>query len=186
MESDNCEKIHYFIKSRLIIMGSQYVKIFYGPYTSFHTTSHKPQKLLGTRDKLRKLGYRVDLIPVHHINYCLFVMIGHEIFRCDIQNLQFNTESDLDPVSQRAVEACLQASRKFRRARTHFWLRSLLEHRVFMQYGPKDYSPIEVNLKKYASCLECVNCCGILVRKNTEEESESNYEKIKHEILFPS
>ncbi|KAI8428454.1 hypothetical protein MSG28_007266 [Choristoneura fumiferana] len=90
-------------------------------------------------------------------------MIGHEIFRCDIQNLQFNTESDLDPVSQRAVEACLQASRKFRRARTHFWLRSLLEHRVFMQYGPKDYSPIEVNLKKYASCLECVNCCGILV-----------------------
>ncbi|XP_026729662.1 UPF0728 protein C10orf53 homolog isoform X2 [Trichoplusia ni] len=92
-------------------MSIKYIKIFYGPSTTFHSVSvHKPQYLTGLKTELHRLGYRVDLVPVDCHNYCMLQMNGFEVFRCNIRNFQFNTISKRDPVCQRAVNTVLAAT----------------------------------------------------------------------------
>ncbi|KAM3961918.1 UPF0728 protein C10orf53 homolog [Aphomia sociella] len=148
-------------------MSFQYVTIYYGPCDSFHTVTHKPQKLTGLRDRLQKLGYRVDFVPVQFVNYCMLEMCGYEVFRCNIQNLLFNTPFHLDPVCQRAVHAVVESSTKFCRARNYLWFCRLIEEHTFKRnlYSPKDHWPLDADLKPFANCLDCVNCCGILGKK---------------------
>ncbi|XP_059048302.1 UPF0728 protein v1g117062-like [Achroia grisella] len=148
-------------------MSFQYVTIYYGPCDSFNTVIHKPQKLRGLRDHLLKLGYRVDYVPVQFVNYCMLEMCGHEVFRCNIQNLSFNTPSNLDPVCQRAIQAVVDSTAKFLRARRYLWFWKLLEDQIFKrgEYLPKNYWPAETEIKPFANCLDCVNCCGILARR---------------------
>ncbi|XP_063821291.1 UPF0728 protein C10orf53 homolog [Ostrinia nubilalis] len=149
-------------------MSFQYVTIYYGPCDSFHTVTHKPQKLRGLKDRLQKLGYRVDLVPVLFINYCMLEICGHEVFRCNIQNLSFNTPHYLDPVCQRAIVACQNATAKLLRARNYLWFFRLIEDQIFNRspYSPTDYWPLQTTeLEPFATCLDCVKCCGILARK---------------------
>ncbi|XP_037299125.1 UPF0728 protein C10orf53 homolog [Manduca sexta] len=145
-------------------MSVQYIKIYYGPCDSFHTVTHKPQKLRGLRDRLQKLGFRVDLVPVEFVNYCVLEICGHEVFRCNIQNLLFNTPYHLDPVCQRAIQAVLESTVKFRRARNYLWFWTLIGDQIFVrnEYMPKDQWPFSWDTKDYTSCLECANCCAIL------------------------
>ncbi|KAJ0180088.1 hypothetical protein K1T71_004679 [Dendrolimus kikuchii] len=145
-------------------MSFNYVKLYYGPCASHHSVIHKPQKLKGLRDCLHKLGYRVDLVPVEHINYCVLVMCGLEVFRCNIQNLKFNMHYTLCPVSQRALQAVIDSSAKLQRARSYLWFWQLLEDQLFKrnEYLPKDYWPSKLEIKPFSSCVDCVNCCGIL------------------------
>ncbi|CAK1603897.1 unnamed protein product [Parnassius mnemosyne] len=144
-------------------MSLQYVKIYYGPYDAFHTVSHKPQKLRGLKDRLQKLGYRIDLVPVEYINYCMLEMCGHEVFRCNIQNLQFNTPVDSDPVGERAVQAVVDASAKFLRARSYLWFWALIENQLFRrsEYAPKDHWPFDVDLESFETCLQCPACASL-------------------------
>ncbi|XP_063621093.1 uncharacterized protein LOC134793444 [Cydia splendana] len=165
---------------------TQYVKIHYGPCEAFHTTSHKPAKLKGVRDKLRRLGYRVDLNPVEYINYCVFEIMGYEVFRCNIRNLLFNTECDSDPVASRAVQACLVASDELQRARNYFWLSRLINEDIFKRTHCQDQWPFELNIKPYATCLDCVGCCGILTREKEDAEKKKllDYNEIKQNLLY--
>ncbi|XP_004924303.1 UPF0728 protein v1g117062 [Bombyx mori] len=144
-------------------MSFNYVQVYYGPCNSFHTTVHKPQKLKGLRDRLQKLGFRVDLVPVEYINYCVLEMCGHEIFRCNIQNLLFNMPHTTDPVCNRAVQAVVESSAKFKRARSYLWFWRLIQEQIFLrnEYTPRDHWPFEYEAKNFAGCLDCVNCCGI-------------------------
>ncbi|KPJ15943.1 UPF0728 protein C10orf53-like [Papilio machaon] len=150
-------------------MSLNYVRIYYGPYDAFHTVSHKPQKLRGLRDHLHKLGYRVDLVPVEFVNYCMLEMCGHEVFRCNIQNLLFNTPAELDPVCMRAVDAVVDASAKFLRARNYLWFWSLIDNQLFRrsEFAPKDHWPFDVDKDSYDTCMECTYCCGSLKKNKT-------------------
>ncbi|XP_011551050.3 UPF0728 protein v1g117062 [Plutella xylostella] len=146
-----------------------YVKIYYGPCEDFYTLSHKPQKLLGLRDQLLKLGYRVDLVPVEFRNYCVLEMCGYEIFRCNISNLSFNTSCAPDPVCARAVAAVESASLRLQRANTYLWLRDYLAEEIFLrnQLGPKaHWLPKVEPSTKPASVQDCIKCCRILTSKN--------------------
>ncbi|XP_075970235.1 UPF0728 protein C10orf53 homolog [Anticarsia gemmatalis] len=153
-------------------MAFLYVKIYHGPCDTFYSLKHKPQRLTGLRDRLQKQGFRVDLIPVDYVNYCMIEMCGHEVFRCNIVNLQFNTHQNRDPVCQRAVEAVVQSSAKFKLARAYLWFWTLIEHQMFRRgpHAPKDYWPSDVDTKTLASCLDCVECCNILVKKKDKDK----------------
>ncbi|XP_028160503.1 UPF0728 protein C10orf53 homolog [Ostrinia furnacalis] len=149
-------------------MSFQYVTIYYGPCDSFHTVAHKPQKLRGLRDRLQTLGYRVDLVQVLFVNYCMLEICGHEVFRCNIQNLLFNMPYESDPVCQRAVKAVQQATVMLNRARNHLWIWKLIEEQIFVRsaYAPKDFWTTETTqLTPFSTCLDCVKCCGILAQK---------------------
>ncbi|CAG4936819.1 unnamed protein product [Colias eurytheme] len=124
----------------------QYVRIYYGPCDTFFTLSHKPQKLRGLREYLQTLGFRVDLIPVDFVNYCMIEMCGHEVFRCNIKNLCFNTPSEQDPVCRRAINAVVESSGKFLRARTYMWLWAYIDDSVFRsEFAPKEYWPFALD-----------------------------------------
>ncbi|XP_047985778.1 uncharacterized protein LOC125226006 [Leguminivora glycinivorella] len=165
---------------------SHYVKIHYGPYEAFHTTSHKPAKIVGVRDKLRRLGYRVDINPVEFIDYCVFEIMGYQVFRCNIRNLLLNMECDSDPVASRAVQACLAASDELQHARHRFWVARLLNEDVFKRTADPDQWPFDLNLKPYATCVDCAGCCGILTRKKSDVEIVKPliYNDIKQNLLY--
>ncbi|CAH2232498.1 jg19428 [Pararge aegeria aegeria] len=147
-------------------MSIQYVRIYYGPCESFYTFSHKPQKLRGIREHLQKLGFRVDLVPVDFVNFCMLEMCGHEVFRCNIKNLSFNTASERDVVCRRAINAVVDSSAKFLRTRNYLWSWALIDDQIFRsEYAPKDYWPFDVE-KNFDTSLECTECCGI-IKKNT-------------------
>ncbi|XP_026729658.1 uncharacterized protein LOC113495234 [Trichoplusia ni] len=151
-------------------MSFLYIRVYHGPPVTFGAVGlHKPQFLSGLRDSLRKLGYRVDLVPVEHINYCMIEMCGHEIFRCNIQQLHFNTTSGRDVVASRAIDAVMQSSVKFRRARAYLWFWTWLEFELFKRgkhcmsdYWVKNikskYTPLE-------GTEECIKCCKFLLTK---------------------
>ncbi|XP_045764492.1 cytochrome P450 6B6-like [Maniola jurtina] len=119
------------------------------------------QGVLG--EHLQKLGFRVDLVPVDYTNYCMLEMCGHEVFRCNIKNLSFNTPSERDPVCRRAINAVVEASTKFLRTRSYLWSWALIDDQIFRrsEYAPKDFWPFDVE-KNFDTCLECTQCCGII------------------------
>ncbi|XP_053603218.1 uncharacterized protein LOC128671086 isoform X2 [Plodia interpunctella] len=144
------------------------VKIHYGPCNTFYCSTHKPGRLTGLRDRLQTMGYRVQLIPEKFENYCMIEMCGHEIFRCKLGNLMFNTSCELDPVCQRAVAAILDASRKFIRARCHLWVNTIIKRRISC-IGSKhliDHWAQKYDMDSFAPVSECVNCCGICSSQN--------------------
>lgn len=89
-----------------------------------------------------------------------------QVFRCNIQNLSFNTSHRLDHVCQRAVSAVLEASSKFNRARHYLWFRHIIEGQLLARnkLTPKDWWPSKLDLPKYSTCLECIKCCGLNVQ----------------------
>ncbi|XP_026729652.1 uncharacterized protein LOC113495228 [Trichoplusia ni] len=151
-------------------MSFLYVKVYYGLSSTFSSNQHKPQFLTGLKDRLQKLGFRVDLAPVKLKNYCMIEMCGYEVFHCTLQNLHFNSCSDRDVVCMRAVNAVMEASVKFRRARAYLWFWTLIEHELFIRskYGPRDFwlrNKYEGPEKK---CIECSTCCDVLSKREDE------------------
>ncbi|XP_026485998.2 uncharacterized protein LOC113393368 [Vanessa tameamea] len=144
-------------------MSMQYVRIYYGPNESFGTVSYKPQKLCGIREYLQRLGFRVDLVPVEYINYCMLEMCGHEVFRCNINNLLFNAAAERDSVCRRAINAVVESSAKFLRARSYLWSWALIEDQIFRrsEYSPKDYWPFNFD-GSFDTCLECESCMEVI------------------------
>ncbi|KOB64848.1 Uncharacterized protein OBRU01_20484, partial [Operophtera brumata] len=132
-------------------MSVRHVKIYYGPCDSFSTVVHKPQKLRGL----------VELAPVEFVNFCMLEMCGHEVFRCNIQNLRFNTSYELDPVCQRAIHVVVESSKKFMRAVNYLWLWNLIEEQILTRnkHGPSDYWPGKLELRRFANCMDCKTCC---------------------------
>uniref|UniRef100_A0A2A4IY37 Uncharacterized protein n=1 Tax=Heliothis virescens TaxID=7102 RepID=A0A2A4IY37_HELVI len=141
-------------------MSLLYVKAYHGLSTSHHTFCHKPQFLQGLRDRALRIGIRMDLVPVPFVDYCMLEMCGHEIFRCRLQHLKFNTHYSRDNVCDRAIYAIISASVKFRRARACLWFWTALDHQLFRRskYAPVDYWPVDVELAK-DKCVDCSTCC---------------------------
>ncbi|KAF9802578.1 hypothetical protein SFRURICE_013765 [Spodoptera frugiperda] len=155
-------------------MSFLFLKIYYGPCNTFDCCQHKPQLLTGVRDRLMNMGFRLTMIPVKFINYCMFEMCGHEIFRCNLKNLKFNHSYKLDPVCQRAVEAVLSSAKKFRYARNTLWFWSVLNHQLFRrhEFEPVDYWPVEIDWTELAPINECFDCCQMLLKYEKKKEDD--------------
>ncbi|XP_053603220.1 UPF0728 protein v1g117062-like [Plodia interpunctella] len=145
---------------------TQCVIIYYGPYNSFYTLSYKPQKLTGLINRLQRLEFRVELVPVKFEDFCVLAVSGHEVFRCNIRNLKFNTPYCLDPVCQRAVAAVLDSVTKVTRARNRLWFQTLLLDKGILQgkYALEDHNvdrrknkELVRKLSRVETCLKCCN-----------------------------
>ncbi|XP_072940882.1 cytochrome P450 6B6-like [Epargyreus clarus] len=112
-------------------------------------------------DHLQKLGFRVDLVPVDYVNYCMIEICGYEVFRCNIKNLSFNTPAEQDVVCRRAINAVMASSTRLSRARTYLWFWALLEDQTFRRtdFAPKDVWPFKVDVEKLVQPLDCLTCC---------------------------
>ncbi|CAH0627284.1 unnamed protein product [Chrysodeixis includens] len=155
-------------------MSFLYVRVYYGPADSFGSIGvHKPQFLIGLQDAVRKLGFRVDLVAVDHVNYCMIEMCGHEIFRCNIKQLQFNMTSHRDVVAQRAIDAVIQSSAKFRRASACLWIWSYVEAQIFRRgkYTMPDHWLKDITYTPFEDTDSCVECYKFLLSKKIEEDS---------------
>ncbi|XP_053603219.1 UPF0728 protein v1g117062-like isoform X3 [Plodia interpunctella] len=143
------------------------VKIHYGPCNTFYCSTHKPGRLTGLRDRLQTMGYRVQLIPEKFENYCMIEMCGHEVFRCNLKNLMYNTPFYMDPVCLRAVEAVQEARIKLMRARIHLWVTTLSRKAHFAneKLQLKNHWPEKLNLPSLAPLSTCLDCCGICSTK---------------------
>lgn len=73
------------------------------------------------------------------------------MFRCNIQNIKFNTCVERDPVAQRAVQAVLDGTDKTLRARSYLWNWELLEQHILLkgEYAPKEYFLPTMNIKPF-------------------------------------
>ncbi|XP_022816650.1 uncharacterized protein LOC111349679 [Spodoptera litura] len=152
-------------------MSFLYVVIYYGPCETFGIHIHKPQIVYGIRDDLQNKGYRVKLVPVKWANYCMLEICGHEVFRCNLKNLKFNTCVKRDVIAQRAIEAVLVCSSMLRRARAYLWFWSLIDHQLFRRskFGPQDYFLTNADHgRPFASPRDCVKCCGMFIEGELE------------------
>nr|XP_049703251.1 uncharacterized protein LOC110370515 isoform X2 [Helicoverpa armigera] len=147
-------------------MSFLYVKAYYGPCNTFDTCKHKPQLLTGFRDRLQKLGFRIDLVPVPFINYFMLEMCGHEVFRCNLRHLRFNTKPSRDKICRKAIEAVMTSAVKFRRARAILWFWTALDHQMFRRskFAPKDYWASDIT-HPATTCTDCALCCQKASRK---------------------
>ncbi|XP_049703253.1 uncharacterized protein LOC135116556 [Helicoverpa armigera] len=165
-------------------MSFLYVKAYYGPCNTFDTCKHKPQLLTGFRDRLQKLGFRIDLVPVPFINYFMLEMCGHEVFRCNLKHMKFNTRPSRDKICRRAIEAVMTSAVKFRRARAILWFWTALDHQMFRRsaYAPPDYWAKDIDMG-FSTCAECIECCKILVKKRSpnDDKGEDDIETLSSE-----
>ncbi|CAH0627283.1 unnamed protein product [Chrysodeixis includens] len=133
----------------------------------------KDYQAIEDRKGLQKIGYRVVLIPVHYADYCMIEMCGHEVFRCNIKQLKFNTCSEEDPVCARAIDAVIRSSAKFRQARAYFFAWNLIEQAIFQRskHAPKDFWLTEEDVSSHLTSPEPVNCCDLDAEMKTLFES---------------
>lgn len=63
------------------------------------------------------------------------------MFQCNVQNFQFNTCVERDPLAQRALQAVIEGSKQCILAKSFFWNCELLKHHLFKNniFSPKDY-----------------------------------------------
>ncbi|XP_021182000.3 uncharacterized protein LOC110370515 [Helicoverpa armigera] len=168
-------------------MSILYVKAYHGLCSSNNSFCHKPQFLHGLRDRAQKIGIRIDLVPVPFVDYCMLEMCGHEIFRCKLQNLKFNTQFTRDEVCDRAIYAILSASLKFRRARACLWFWTALDHQLFRRskYAPQDYWPIDVDFTIKEKCVDCSICCKVPL-ESTPDNTMTEKDKVEDRISLKS
>ncbi|CAH4008061.1 unnamed protein product [Pieris brassicae] len=71
------------------------------------------------------------------------VPVELRVFRCNIKNLAINTNYERDPVCRRAINAVVESSEKFLRARSQRWFWTLIEDQIFRrsEFAPKDHWP---------------------------------------------
>ncbi|KAF9422860.1 hypothetical protein HW555_001644, partial [Spodoptera exigua] len=129
---------------------------------------NQPIKHVTLTDDLQNIGFRVKLVPVKWVNYCMLEICGHEVFRCNLKNLKFNTCANRDVTARKAVEAVLVCASMLRRASTYLWFWSLINNQLFRRtkYGPKDYFLTPADTKNDPTCAsprECVKCCGMFI-----------------------
>lgn len=65
------------------------VTLLYGPYESHGVIKHKTGRLYGIIEFLNRQGHEVSIVPSPHLNRLVIEVMGVEIYKCDIRNLDF-------------------------------------------------------------------------------------------------
>ncbi|CAF0731945.1 unnamed protein product [Adineta steineri] len=79
------------------------VLIKYGPYKSFTGVGHKPDRIKGLEIFLTNLGYLVSTETIPIRNVCEVHAYDLKVFECDIRDLQFSGDGDLDDLCHQAL-----------------------------------------------------------------------------------
>ncbi|CAF4117160.1 unnamed protein product [Rotaria socialis] len=78
------------------MMAQTRVLIKYGPYKTFFGVEHKTERTKGLETFLTNLGYSVSTHPIPIRNACEVHVYDLKVFECDIRNLQFGGDGELD------------------------------------------------------------------------------------------
>ncbi|XP_073337448.1 UPF0728 protein C10orf53 homolog [Pagrus major] len=85
------------------------VTLCYGPYESNGIVGHRTFRLQGLQAALRARGHHCVLEETRERNAVELVVNGEVVFSCDIKQLQFGGDGQLDPVCREAVAAVEKA-----------------------------------------------------------------------------
>ncbi|OAF69959.1 hypothetical protein A3Q56_02302 [Intoshia linei] len=81
------------------------VKIFYGPYENFGIIGYSVNRLIGMKKLLLKNLHKVKFIKSPKINEILVQVNGEIIYNCDIRDLDFGGDGQLDENCKKVVSA---------------------------------------------------------------------------------
>ncbi|XP_039640618.1 UPF0728 protein C10orf53 homolog [Perca fluviatilis] len=76
-----------------------------GPYESNGVVEHRNFRLQGLQAALTARGYQCVLEDTREWNMVELVVNGEVVFRCNIKQLEFGGDGQLDPVCKEAVNA---------------------------------------------------------------------------------
>ncbi|XP_070833943.1 UPF0728 protein C10orf53 homolog [Chaetodon trifascialis] len=85
------------------------VTLCYGPYESNGVVQHRSFRLQGLQAALRARGHQCVMEETREWNMVELVVNGEVVFSCDIKQLQFGGDGQLDPVCKEAVSAVEKA-----------------------------------------------------------------------------
>ncbi|XP_049927846.1 UPF0728 protein C10orf53 homolog [Epinephelus moara] len=81
------------------------VTLCYGPYESSGVVKHRTFRLQGLQAALEARGHQCVLEETREWNMVELVVNGELVFSCNIQQLEFGGDGQLDPVCKEAVTA---------------------------------------------------------------------------------
>ncbi|XP_041804105.1 UPF0728 protein C10orf53 homolog [Chelmon rostratus] len=81
------------------------VTLCYGPYESNGVVQHRCFRLQGLQAALGARGHQCVMEETREWNKVELVVGGEVVFSCDIKQLQFGGDGQLDPVCREAVSA---------------------------------------------------------------------------------
>ncbi|XP_032775113.1 UPF0728 protein C10orf53 homolog [Rattus rattus] len=86
------------------------VTLRYGPYSAVGlSVEHRTYRLQGLLAVLAKDGHKIILQEIEDWNLVELVVNEETVFQCDIQDLEFGGDGQLDPLCEEARIAVLDA-----------------------------------------------------------------------------
>lgn len=85
------------------------VFIKYGPYKAVGVVQHRDSRLRGLQAVLTKYGHKVKFEPIEDWNRVEITVNGETVFTCDIRDLDYGGDGELD-------QLCLEAKEKVDKA----------------------------------------------------------------------
>merc|ERR1712087_501487 len=84
------------------------VEIHYGPYEACGIVVHRAARLEGMQNVLQGAGHKTQLECIKDRNQVEVWVNGELVFKCDIRDLDYGGDGELDPL----CKTCAQAVRK--------------------------------------------------------------------------
>ncbi|KAL8624234.1 hypothetical protein ACOMHN_027540 [Nucella lapillus] len=89
--------------------SNAHVKIHYGPYEACGIVEHRTARLEGMQKILQSDGHQTELVCIMDWNVVEVWVNGEMIFKCDIRELEYGGDGQLDRLCSDAVKAVRQA-----------------------------------------------------------------------------
>ncbi|XP_052068807.1 UPF0728 protein-like [Mytilus californianus] len=80
------------------------VLVAHGPYEACGNVDYRTSRLEGLQAMLHKEGHTVELEEIEDWNKVEIWVNGEKVFDCKIQDLEYGSDGELDPLCQKAVE----------------------------------------------------------------------------------
>ncbi|XP_038062062.1 UPF0728 protein-like [Patiria miniata] len=88
---------------------SALVTVRYGPYRACGIVEHRTSRLEGLQALLSGDGHTVELCPIDDWNKVELIVNGETVYRCDITQMDYGSDGQLDKLCHDALEAVRKA-----------------------------------------------------------------------------
>ncbi|PVD38657.1 hypothetical protein C0Q70_01275 [Pomacea canaliculata] len=85
------------------------VQIHYGPYEAAGIVEHRTSRLEGLQTILQRGGHTTTLHCINDRNVVELWVNGELVFQCDIRDLEYGGDGELDPLCADAAKAVTRA-----------------------------------------------------------------------------
>lgn len=89
--------------------SSARVLLHYGPYEACGVTDHRESRLQGLQNVLQEDGHSVELLQINDRNVVELWVNGQLIFKCDVRDLDYGGDGDLDNLCAGALQKVREA-----------------------------------------------------------------------------